>query len=125
MENRRNSRVAVTGQCRARFQTGGKPFNNIEVANLGRDGCCLTGTTKGMEKLTDRVMLENLELIHPGLPKDPVTARVVWVDRHGQGVSTGVQFIDAKPGYLKDVGSYVSTMSAPGTYGSNKPPIPD
>jgi hypothetical protein len=127
MENRRSSRVSVETQCKARFQLGEHRYNNITVSNLGQDGCCLTGSRKDLETINERGMLENLELIHPALPKEGIKGQVVWVHRLDQGVETGVHFLNPKGSFVRDVGKYVSTMAAPESYGAGEewPPIPD
>jgi hypothetical protein len=127
MENRKSSRVSVATQCKARFQLGGQRYNNITVSNLGQDGCCLSGTKKDLDTISEKGMLENLELIHPALPKEGIKGQVVWVHRLGQGVETGVHFLNPKGSYARDLGKYVSTLAAPESYGdtSEWPPIPD
>ena len=127
MDNRKSSRVSVTDRCKARFQLGGHPYNNITVSNLGPDGCCLTGSKKDLETISERGMLENLELIHPALPKEGIKGQIVWVHRLGQGVETGIHFLNPKGSYVRDLGKYVSTLSSPESYGASteRPPIPD
>jgi hypothetical protein len=116
MENRHSARVSVEPQCKARFQLGGHTFNDINVSNLGEEGCCLTGPTQSLSALSDRTMLEDWQLIHPALPKGSIKAKVVWVNRHYEGsngtIRTGIEFQDAPPAYTKSLGKYVTTLAS-------------
>lgn len=115
MDKRLHSRVAVASQCKARFQLGGKSFNDITVSNLGADGCCLQIPSQAGAELTNRTNLEGWSLIHPGLPKDSIQAKVVWShaqDRAKAGyIETGVQFVNAPANYTRDLDKYVTAMS--------------
>lgn len=108
MENRLHPRIPVESQCQARFQFGGQAFNHIHVANLGSEGCCIRMPTQG-QGLRDHSLLENLELVHPGLPKGTIQARVAWV--HGQ--ESGIKFTDVPDEYSRGLSNFVLTMAHP------------
>lgn len=115
MDKRMHSRIAVESQCKARFQLGGQSYNNITVANLGADGCCIQVPSQSAGALNDRSTLEGWELIHPSLPKGTIKAKVVWC--HGQDkprtefIETGIQFMDVPSGYTHDLDKYVTTLA--------------
>jgi len=121
MDKRLHSCIEVESQCKARFQLGGQSYNNITVRNLGSDGCCIQVPSKSASGFNERSTLDGWELIHPSLPKGSIKARVVWT--HGQApkaeyIETGVQFMDAPSGYVKDLDKYVTTLakSNPSTF---------
>ena len=64
--------------------------------------------------------LDRLELIHPALPSAPVKAKVVWVhveDLPKPGfIASGIQFLDAPPGYTRKIAEFVTTLEPPTTY---------
>ena len=115
MDKRLHSRVAVETQCKARFQMGGKSYNNITVENLGADGCCIKLPSQAAPGLNEKTTLEGWELIHPSLPKGTIKAKVVWC--HGQDqprteyIETGVQFMEVPSGYTRDLDKYVNTLA--------------
>lgn len=130
MDKRLHSRVSVEPQCKARFQLGNKSYNNITVSNMGSDGCCLQIPTQSIEGLSEKSLLDGLELIHPGLPKGSVKGKVAWV--HGEDktrpgyLETGVQFMDASSDYTKSLANFVTNVgrtrfSAP----DGMPPMPE
>jgi len=114
MDKRQHTRVAVENQCKARFQHGGKTYNNITVENLGADGCCIQMPSQSASGLTEKATLDGWELIHPSLPKGTIKAKVVWC--HGQEprtefIETGIQFMDVPSGYSRDLDKYVTTLA--------------
>jgi kynurenine formamidase len=115
MDKRQHSRISVEPQCKAKFQLGGQSFNNITVANLGAEGCCIQIPGKDVSGLKDLATLESWELIHPSLPKATIKAKVVWCrgqDRaKGPYWETGVQFRDMSSDYTRDLDRYVTTLS--------------
>ena len=122
MDKRLHSRVAVEPQCKARFQLGGHAYNDITVANLGAEGCCIQVPANSAGDLSNRSTLEGWELIHPGLPQGSIKAKVVWCQGQSQPrtdyIETGIQFMDAPSGYTKDLDRYVTTLakSNPSTF---------
>ena len=122
MDKRLHSRVAVESQCKARFRLAGQTYNDITVANLGADGCCIQMPAKSAEGITNRATLDGLELIHPGLPKGTIKAKVVWSQGRDRAradyVETGVQFTEVPTGYTRDLDRYLNTLgkSNPSTY---------
>lgn len=115
MDKRLHSRVAVESQCKARFRLAGQSYNDITVANLGADGCCIQAPFKAAVELSERPTLEGWELIHPALPKGTIKAKVVWSqgrERSRAGyVETGIQFTDVPSGYTRDLDRYVTTLA--------------
>lgn len=113
MDKRQHSRVDVENQCKARFQLGGQQFNNITIRNLGAEGCCIQVPAKSVSDLKAKSTLDNWELIHPGLPKGSIKARVVWCkgqEPKAEYVETGIQFMDVPAGYTRDLDKYVTTL---------------
>ena len=117
MDKRLHLRVAPEPQCKARFQLGNRSYENITVANLGPDGCCMQIPAQSVEGLTELSLLEGLQLTDPGLPAEPVRGRVAWI--HGEDktrpgfLETGVQFMDASVAYTRSLSHYVNTMARP------------
>lgn len=115
MDKRLHSRISVEPQCKARFQLGGQSFNNIVVANLGSDGCCIKIPNEAARNLSDRDTLEGWELIHPSLPKGSIQAKVVWCGGQDKPrtdyFETGIQFMDTTPEYRRDLDKYVTTLA--------------
>ena len=115
MDKRLHSRVDVEAQCKARFQLGGKSYNNITVENLGADGCRIKLPSQAATSLNEKSTLDAWELIHPSLPSGTIKAKVVWC--HGQDqprteyVETGVQFMDVPSGDTRDLDKYVTTLA--------------
>ena len=117
MEHRFYSRVPAEPWCRAQFHLGGQAYSDIPVANLGADGCCLRILSQSAGRLCDKALLDGWELIHPGLPKGSIKAKVAWVqgqDRARSGfIETGVQFLDAPEDYRRKLAYYVVNVSQP------------
>jgi hypothetical protein len=71
--------------------------------------------TQSLEGLSDKSLLEGLELINPGLPKGSIKGKVAWVhgdDKTGPGfLETGVQFLDASVDYTRGMVNYLITMA--------------
>ncbi len=115
MEHRFYSRVPAEPRCRAQFQLGAQTYSDIPVANLGADGCCLRIPSQSVGGLSDKAFLDGWELIHPGLPKGSIKAKVAWVqgqDRARSGfIETGVQFLDAPEDYRRKLAYYVVNVS--------------
>jgi kynurenine formamidase len=114
MDKRLHSRTTVEPQCKARFQLGGKSYNDITVANLGAEGCCIQVPAQSAASLRDQATLDGWELIHPSLPQGSIKARVVW--SHGQEpqarfMETGIQFVDAPIGYTSDLERFVKVQA--------------
>ena len=120
MENRHHSRVSMGSECQARLQAAGQPFQVVPVSDLGPDGCRIRVSVQPGAKLNASALLDQLELIHPALPKDSVQARVVWVndqDFLDTGfVESGVQFMHALLDYRQKLSDYVTFLEPPSAY---------
>jgi hypothetical protein len=115
MDKRLHSRVSVENQCKARFQLGGRSYNDIIVSNLGPDGCCMRIPSQAGQELDNRITLEGWSLVHPNLPKDSIKAKVVWNhagDRAKAGyIECGVQFMNPPADYTRNLSQFVNSQT--------------
>ena len=120
MDNRHHSRVSMGSECQAQFQVAGQPYQIVPVADLGSNGCRIRVPVQPGGKLDAMPLFDRLELIHPALPRDPVQARVVWVDDQdlldSGFVESGVQFLHVPRDYQQKLSDYVAFLEPPSTY---------
>ena len=114
MDLRKHDRITAEPQCKANFCFGGQTYKDIPVSNLGANGCCFEIPSKSASGLKNLALLEGVELCHPGLPRQSVTAKVVWVhSKKGAEkdyLQTGIQFCAIPEGYAQEVDRYVATL---------------
>jgi len=114
MELRKHDRITAEAKCTATFQCAGQTYHDIPVSNLGADGCCFEIPSKAANGLKSLSKLDGLELCHPGLPRQAVQGKVVWVhSKKGAEkdfVETGIQFCAAPAGYAAEVDRYVAAL---------------
>jgi len=122
MESRQHPRVSVMPPGRARFQLGGKDYEAIRIVNVGINGCCILAPTPFLDLLGERPILEGWRLLCPGLPADPIQARVIWVGRQGvprgSDLKAGVQFLDTPSGFTHRLFRYVTMRFRPPSAGA-------
>ena len=114
MDLRKHSRITAEPQCKASFKLGGQSYKDICVSNLGADGCCFELPNRLASGFKNLALLESVELSHPGLPRQTVKAKVVWMhSKKGAEkdcVETGIQFTGASQDYCQEVDRYVSAL---------------
>ena len=114
MDLRKHDRITAEAQCKATFRFGGQTYKDIAVSNLGADGCCFQIPSKAVDGLKHMAMLEGVELCHPGLPRQAIKGKVVWLHKKKGAdkdyLETGIQFCGAPEGYAAEVDRYVSAL---------------
>ena len=114
MDLRKHYRITAEPQCKASFKLGGQTYKDICVSNLGADGCCFEMPSQIANGFKDLALLESVELTHPGLPRQTVKAKVVWIhNKKGADkdcVETGIQFSGAPAAFCQEVDQYVSAL---------------
>jgi hypothetical protein len=114
MDLRKHERITAESKCKASFRYGGQSYRDISVSNLGADGCCFQIPTKAANGIKNLAMLESLELSDPGLPRQAIQGKVVWVhSKKGaekEFLETGVQFCSAPDGFSAEVDRYVTAL---------------
>ncbi len=110
-----NPRVFVKRECSARFQFGGKSYDNVPVLNLGPDGCRIQVPRAFVGSLVEHSQLEGLELISQALSMGATGAKVIQVHSNESGkpgtIEAELQFLDAPAGTRVNVINYVNTMA--------------
>lgn len=112
MDLRKHDRIPAERPCTATFQHAGQTWHDVAVSNLGAEGCCFEIPARSANGLKQLAVLESVELSHPGLPRQAVQAKIVWVhSKKGAErdfVETGIQFCAAPAGYAAEVDRYVA-----------------
>ena len=95
-EQRDSRRVILPGPAQARFHAAGQAFDRVPLANLSHGGCLLMIPFQEAGALCLDTPVPELMLTYPGLPADPIRARVAWTMAHAEGdtVAVGLQFLD-------------------------------
>ena len=114
MDLRQHDRIAAETSCTASFHSAGQSYHDIAVSNLGAEGCCLEIPVRSANGLKQRALLDGLELCHPGLPRQAIQAKVVWVhSKKGAErdfLETGIQFSAPPEGYTAELDRYVAAL---------------
>ena len=111
MDHRLYARVPVEPQCRAELHLAHQTFSNVPVVNLGVEGCCLQVPTGLAQHLRNNLSVDDLELIHPSLPKTPIQGQLAWIERNGDPdsglIAAGIRFMAAPGGFTSQVAAFV------------------
>jgi hypothetical protein len=93
-ELRDSRRVILSGQAQVRFQAAGQLFDRIPMANLSHGGCLVMVPFQEAGALCLDTPVSDLMVTYPGMPANPITARVAWTMAHAEGdtVAVGLQF---------------------------------
>lgn len=115
MDNRHHSRIPVDPRGSVRFKLGGHIHEAIAIADLGVDGCCIQAPLGLGALLKDHPLLLDWQFVGAPLPRESITARVVWVEpggrSRGNGLRTGVQFQKAPASYGNSILRYVAMQA--------------
>lgn len=104
------NRVSVLNRCEASFQSEGTTYGNIQLLNLGTDGCYIEVPEQA--KVSGDSVVEGWSLSHPLLPSEPIQARVIWANgsaREGYREAE-VLFLNASDGYRRGLKKYVNLL---------------
>ncbi len=98
--DRRDARRIIVGpDFGVSFTLMGHAFGEVRIANLSTEGCFAVIGKREAGLFKRGAVLENLLLLHPDLPKTPITAEVCHVlGRSGTGslemVGIGIHFLN-------------------------------
>ena len=99
LTHRKDLRVATGPGFALSFTLKGHGFHDIRIMNLSAGGCFVLLEARTARFFLPGAVLEDLVLLHPDLPKAPLTAAVTYVLGYapgGQGgdqVGLGLQFL--------------------------------
>ena len=95
-EKRDSRRVILPGPAQARFRAAGQTFDRVPLANLSHGGCLLMIPFQEAGALCLDTPVPELMITYPGMPAEPIRARVAWTMAHAEGdtVAVGLQFLE-------------------------------
>ncbi|HJW72005.1 MAG TPA: PilZ domain-containing protein [Geothrix sp.] len=108
-DRRDTKRVILDSAFAIAFSLKGYAYQEVRITNISMGGCFALVGARDARLFMRGAVLENLVLLHPELPKEPITAVVSYVlgGRPGQEtmemVGVGIQFLnmdDAAQGAL-------------------------
>ena len=93
-EQRDSRRIILQGQALVRFRAAGQTFDRLPLANLSHGGCLAIVPFDEAGALCINTPVTELMISYPGMPANPVAARVAWTMAHAEGdrVAIGIQF---------------------------------
>ncbi|HTL98616.1 MAG TPA: PilZ domain-containing protein [Holophagaceae bacterium] len=93
-DKRDSRRVILKGPAVVRFQAAGRLFDRIPMANLSHGGCLAMVPFEDAGALCIDAPVRELMITYPGMPANPIVARVAWTMAHAEGdqVAVGLQF---------------------------------
>ena len=77
--NRRDTRVVTGPEFTISFTLKGHAFQDIRIMNLSVGGCFALLGSRTARFFLPGATLDGLVLLHPDLPKDPISAAVAYV----------------------------------------------
>ncbi len=111
MEKRNTARTALISDYNTEFRLGGQTYSNIQVSNIGPQGCCLRMPLASAKYLKSKPMLDNMILFHSGTKKYSLKGRVAWnegeKETHDAWISAGVEFMDTPEECTREISEYV------------------
>lgn len=95
-EQRDSRRVILPGPAQARFHAADQTFDRVPLSNLSHGGCLLMIPFQEAGALCLDTPVSDLVITTPGMPADPIRARVAWTMAHAEGdtVAVGLQFLE-------------------------------
>ena len=95
-EQRDSRRVILPGQALVRFHAAGQSFDRVPMANLSHGGCLTMIPFQDAGALCLDTPVADLVVSYPGMPANPIRARVAWTMAHAEGdtVAVGLQFLE-------------------------------
>ncbi len=113
-ERRDNRRIALGPGHTIRFKAGGRTFKNIRITNISGSGLFATVDRSEAGLFERGVLLEDLVLDHPLLPKGRIRAQVVYT--LGQPpdappmafVGMGMHFLEMPAKTQEDLNNFVA-----------------
>jgi hypothetical protein len=113
-ERRDNRRISLGPGHTIRFRVGGRAFKGIRITNISGSGLFAT-VDRGEAGLFEKgVLLEDLVLDHPMLPKGHIRAQVVYtlgLDAEGPPmafVGMGMHFLDMPAKTQEDLNHFIA-----------------
>ena len=114
MDKRTHPRIATEFLCRARFRVGDQVCTNVDVENLGFEGCRIRVRAAHASELKEAASLEGWRFSHPALPREELKAQVVWcrppASPRDPFLEAGIRFQDLPAAFGREVESYVTAM---------------
>lgn len=99
-DRRDTKRVILDSAFAIAFTLKGYAYQEVRITNISMGGCFALVGARDARLFMRGAVLENLVLLHPELPKEPITAVVSYVlgGRPGQEtmemVGVGIQFLN-------------------------------
>ncbi len=99
-------RIIVGPGYTIRFVLRGHPYAEVRISNLSTGGCFALVPHRDARLFERGAILEQLVLLHPELPKEPLIATVAYVLGNRPGappmefVGVGIQFLNLEPDAL-------------------------
>ena len=93
-EKRDSRRIILPGSAIVRFRAAGQLFDRIPMANLSHGGCLAMVPFQEAGALGLNAPVKELVISYPGMPANPIAARVAWTMAHAEGdqVAVGLEF---------------------------------
>ena len=93
-EQRDSRRIILKGPALVRFRAAGRLFDRLPLANLSHGGCLAIVPFEEAGALCIDAPVRELMITYPGMPANPIAARVAWTMAHAEGdqVAVGLQF---------------------------------
>lgn len=114
IERRDNRRIALGPGHTIRFRVGGHVFKGIRITNISGSGLFATVDRGEAELFEKGVLLEDLVLDHPMLPKGHIRAQVVYTlgpapEKPAMAfVGMGLNFIEMPAKTQEDLNTFVA-----------------
>ena len=113
-ERRDNRRIALGPGHTIRFRAAGRPFKDIRISNISGSGLFATVDRSEAHVFEKGVLLEDLVLDHPLLPKGHIRGQVVYTlgqapDKPPMAfIGMGVHFLEMPAKTQQDLNNFVA-----------------
>ncbi len=114
IERRDNRRIALGPGHTIRFRVGGRVFKGIRITNISGSGLFATVDRSEAGLFEKGVLLEDLVLDHPMLPKGHIRAHVIYTLGTPSGkppmafVGMGMHFLEMPANTQEDLNTFVA-----------------
>lgn len=112
-ERRDQRRVPLDASYTVSFHVQDTAFEGLPTPNLSGGGLCLMVPADRARHFQKGVLLEEVVLNHPSLPKTPLRGEVAYTMGGGhlnalRFIGVGVKFVDPPPPVLEALNAFVS-----------------